>query len=124
MRPGRSWPVLALIAGVVALVLVLTLGVAACGDDEEDEASDVPTISVPTSEPQTVPQQVPTQPPKPNQPATPTKPSKPTGGQGPGSSGGFDPSKPDSPANDVPPPPGSPQQSFEQFCNKNPAACG
>ena len=123
MRPGGSRPAVSLIAGAVALVLVLASGVTACGDDEE-EGSDVPTISVPTSEPQTVPQRVPTQPAQPAKPTKPSKPSKPTGGQGSGAGGGFNPGKPDSPTNDVPPPPGSPQESFERFCNKNPAACG
>lgn len=33
-------------------------------------------------------------------------------------------SPPDSPANDVPPPTGSPQKQFERFCEQNPGACG
>ena len=36
----------------------------------------------------------------------------------------FDPNQPDSPTNDVPPPPGSPQEAFEQQCKQHPAACG
>lgn len=32
-------------------------------------------------------------------------------------------SQEDSPANDTPPEPGSPQERFEQFCAQNPGAC-
>jgi len=39
-------------------------------------------------------------------------------------SGGGDPTKPDSPENDVAPEPGTPQEAFEQFCDENPEACG
>jgi hypothetical protein len=34
------------------------------------------------------------------------------------------PAKEDSATNDLPPPPGSPQEAFEKACEKNPAACG
>ena len=34
-----------------------------------------------------------------------------------------DPSQPDSPENDIPPPPGSPAERFEQECQVNPQAC-
>jgi hypothetical protein len=36
----------------------------------------------------------------------------------------YDPSKPDSPQNDVPAQQGTPQGNFEQYCNQNPGACG
>jgi hypothetical protein len=36
----------------------------------------------------------------------------------------FDPKLPDTATNDVPPPPGSPQEAFERQCERNPQACG
>ena len=30
----------------------------------------------------------------------------------------------DTPENDTPPPPGSPAERFEEFCEENPGACG
>jgi hypothetical protein len=32
--------------------------------------------------------------------------------------------RPDSPGNDLPPAPGSPEEQFERFCEQNPGACG
>jgi hypothetical protein len=46
------------------------------------------------------------------------------GGGGGGVSPGYDPSQPDSSTNDVPAQPGTPQSSYEQYCNENPGACG
>lgn len=36
----------------------------------------------------------------------------------------YDPNQPDSETNDVPPPPRSPQETFEKQCDQNPQACG
>jgi len=36
----------------------------------------------------------------------------------------FNPNAPDSFKNDIPPPRGSPQETFEKQCQKNPSACG
>jgi hypothetical protein len=46
------------------------------------------------------------------------------GGGGGGVSPPVDPSAPDSPTNDVPAQPGTPQGNFEQYCNEHPGACG
>ena len=40
-----------------------------------------------------------------------------------GRGGSYDPERPDSPDNDVPPPRGSPAERFERFCEKNPQEC-
>jgi len=92
---------------LVAAIAALALGAVACGDDEEDEGVSIPSISVPET--------VPTVPETPTAPETTT----PEGG-GTGAGGG----QPDSAENDVPPPSGSPQERFEQFCEQNPGACG
>jgi hypothetical protein len=92
--PGRATALL--------FVLAALLVTAGCGDDEETEIS-VPTIDLTeTAAPAT-----PT--------TTPTEPSN---------TGTVDTTKPDSPSNDIPPPPGSPQGKFEEFCKQNPGACG
>ena len=94
---------IALLLAVAALALV---GGACGGDDDGDEIT-IPSISIPeqtTTAPETTPE---------------TTPQEPDGGtQAP------DPAQPDSPQNDVPPPPGSPQERFENFCKQNPGACG
>ena len=89
-----------------AAVAALSLGAVACGDDEEDEGVSIPSISVPET--------VPTVPETTAAPETTTAPEN--GGTGAG--------QPDSAENDVPPPSGSPQERFEQFCKQNPGACG
>lgn len=45
-------------------------------------------------------------------------------GSVPGSGTGLDPSAPDTKENDLPPEPGSPQDTFEKFCREHPDACG
>jgi hypothetical protein len=89
------------------------LGAVGCGDDESGEET-TPSISIPAVT-------VPTGP-------TTTAPSSgvaPETTTGSGSGGdNYDPAQPDTPENDVPPPPGSPQEAFEQMCEQNPAACG
>jgi hypothetical protein len=42
----------------------------------------------------------------------------------PGKGNQFNPKQPDSATNDLPPPPGSPQEAFEKQCEQNPEACG
>jgi hypothetical protein len=92
---------------VVAVIAALALGVVACGDDDEDEGVSIPSISIPTETTAPAPETT-----------TPTT-TAPEGG-GTGAEGG----QPDSAENDVPPPAGSPQERFEQFCEQNPGACG
>jgi hypothetical protein len=97
------------------LALALLLGAAGCGGDDEDDTASVPSTSVSTTEQPTVPAAAEaTTPPAP----TTTKTEK-TGG-----TPSYDPGKADTPENDVPPPPGSPQEAFERQCEQNPAACG
>jgi hypothetical protein len=101
--------------GRLALLLLacaLLLGAAGCGSDDDEEAT----------APVTVPATIETAPantaaPTTTEPTT-TKPPK-TGG-----TPSYDPGKADTPENDVPPPPGSPQEAFERQCEQNPAACG
>ena len=95
-------------SSALALAAVLALAAPGCiGDDDDggDETLTEPTISVPT-ETQSVPTETTTAPTG----GTPTPAPKP--------------SKPDSPTNDLPPKPGSPQERFEQYCEQNPGACG
>ena len=89
-------------------------GVAGCGDDDSGDDT-TPSISIPSVTAPTAP--------------TTTAPSggvapETTTGSGSGRRGRYDPAKPDTPENDVPPPSGSPQEAFEQMCEQNPAACG
>ena len=109
----------------VALILSLfALGLAGCGgDDDEDEATTIPTIplSVPgdttadeTDEDtettvETTPDAAPAPAPTPTPAPAPTPvPEEQT---------------PDSPDNDTPPPAGSEAEQFEDFCAENPGAC-
>lgn len=99
--PGRAALLLSLGA--------LALGATGCGDDEDDAIQ--PTISVPqTVEP---PPSAETN----TAPETETETTAPGGGK-------VLPGESDSPANDIPPPAGSPQEQFERFCEQNPEACG
>ena len=100
---------------VALLALIsLALGGAGCGgDDDEGDATTAPQISVPSGEVQSVPEETTT--------TTPKTTTAPSGGtQAPS----YDPSKPDSPENDIPPEPGTPEAKFEQYCRENPGACG
>ena len=101
MRRGRGS------VAILTALIVLALGLGGCfgGDDEGDEVT-VPSISVP--EPKT----------------TTTTPEQTTTNSGGSCGTKVNPSKPDSPTNDVPPAPGTPESKFEQYCNQNPGACG
>ena len=100
-------PLAALIAA-----LALTLGAAACGDDDEDVTSTtVPEVTIPdaTTSP------------------TETIAPEPTTTEDDGGNGGtptVDPQAEDSPSNDKPPAPGSPEEAFEKDCQANPGKCG
>jgi hypothetical protein len=102
-------------AAIPPALIALVLGVAGCGGDSSGEASapkprtfSIPAVTAPGIAPTTTGK---------------------TGGVKPGtttSKGGktYNPTAPDSPTNDVPPPPGSPQEAFEKRCEQNPQACG
>ncbi|MGH2955852.1 MAG: hypothetical protein ACRDL6_02520 [Solirubrobacterales bacterium] len=96
-------------AAIALSVTALALGASGCIGEDDEEAATQPSIPVPET----------TAPPAPAEttpaPVTPTT-TAPSGKQG-----GR---KPDSPANDVPPASGSPEEQFERFCEQNPAACG
>ena len=109
MSPGRRRLALAL------LFPALALGTGACGGDDEETA---PSVTVPAST-ETAPATTTT-----TAPVTTTKPTTTTGTGKTGGTPSHDPAKPDTPANDVPPPPGSPQEAFEKQCEQNPSACG
>jgi hypothetical protein len=114
---------------LAATALSVGLAIAGCGDDDPEETTP-PTVSIPAI---TSPLPATTA-----APATTTTPTGPTdsgtggtrapgGGSPPGGGnppGGTDRRQPDSAANDLPPPAGSPQEAFEKQCQQNPAACG
>jgi hypothetical protein len=92
--------------GAIAIVIA----VSGCGSDESGTGGQ-PTVSIPavTTPPQfSTTSSVPTTPPN----------TISTG------KGKYNPNVPDSETNDVPPPPGSPQEAFEKQCEQNPQACG
>ena len=103
---------------MLAVLLALPAGAAACGGDEEPRAAPQPpelTLPRTDSDPDsTAPRTTTQDPPTPaapepdyrNAPAPPP------------------PQRPDSPENDTPPPPGSPAERFEEECERNPEACG
>jgi hypothetical protein len=101
----------------IPLTLLLVLGAAGCGGDDEETASvpsiSLPSVSVPTTGGVTVPSVGTTTTPPPDVVTTGKgRPAKPN------------PAAPDSATNDLPPAPGSPQEAFERQCEQNPAACG
>jgi hypothetical protein len=120
-RTGAAAPPAAPAALALAAIALaaIALGLVACGGSNGGEdAATVPEISVPAGKPQSVPEETVTP------PETTTAPDSGGGGNGGGGGGGLDRSKPDSPTNDLPPDPGSPEARFEQFCKQNPGACG
>jgi len=96
---------------------------AGCGGDDEPASETVPTTAPTTTESTTTG--------KTSTEGAATDPAPDQGGslggsEDSGPSGGSrapDPSQPDSPENDIPPPPGSPAERFEQECQVNPQAC-
>ena len=99
-------------AAIPPALIALVLGVAGCGGDSSGETT-APTFSVPSV----------------TAPGIATTTTGPTGGVKPGTTNSkgsktYNPTAPDSPTNDVPPPPGSPQEAFEKQCEQNPQACG
>jgi hypothetical protein len=98
----------ALLLAIASLSLVALAG-SGCGDDDDTEVT-LPTISVEDEPQTTATDQLPTKP-------TETQPQN-------GGTGTIDPNREDSPKNDKPPDPGSPEEAFENACKQNPAACG
>ena len=105
MSRGRRATALLAALAILSLGAVVGLG---CGDDDSTEVT-VPTISVEQTQSVTD-QTTPTE-------STSTEPQN-------GGTGTFNPNEPDSATNDKPPPPGSPEEAFENACKQNPAACG
>jgi hypothetical protein len=93
--------------------LVLGMALAGCGGGDSGETT-APTVSIPAITapiPRTTTAPAPT--------STSTAPTTTDNG-----GNKVNPKQPDTPTNDVPPPPGSPQEAFEKQCEQNPAACG
>jgi hypothetical protein len=93
--------------------LVLGLAIAGCGSDDSGKTTapppSIPAITSPIPATTTT------------APATTTTPTASTTT---GKGNNVNPKQPDSETNDVPPPPGSPQEAFEKQCEQNPQACG
>jgi len=101
---------------LAATSLLIGLAIAGCGGDDSDETT-APTVSIPAITSPIAPTT--TTPPASTTTTTPTDAT--TTGKG---AKPVNPKAPDSETNDVPPPPGSPQEAFEKQCEQNPAACG
>jgi hypothetical protein len=98
---------------LAATSLLIGLAIAGCGGDDSGETP-APTVSIPAITSPIAPTAT--------VPATTTAPSESTTTSK--GSKTFNPKEPDSATNDVPPPPGSPQEAFEKQCEQNPKACG
>ncbi len=135
---------------LVALIAASVLGAAGCGGDDEVATPAPPELTVPedkngpelgdtTTEESTTGETTtdgstddPTDAlPAPATQDDPTSSGDPAASPSSGASGGSDgsgrtadPARPDTPENDTPPPPNSPEADFEQFCDENPGACG
>jgi hypothetical protein len=94
--------------------LVIGLAIAGCGGDNSGETT-APPPSIPA-----VTSPIPATTTAPVTTTTPTESTPTTRGNG----NKVNPKQPDSETNDVPPPPGSPQEAFEKQCEQNPQACG
>jgi hypothetical protein len=103
---------------LLATAAIGALALVGCGGDEPSETTQ-PAVSVPavTSPLATTGTAGGT-----TTGSTTTEPS--TTAQGGKTGTGFDPNKPDSATNDVPPAAGSPEDAFERHCKRNPDACG
>jgi hypothetical protein len=108
------------IRALAVITLVAGLALAGCGGDDSGETT-APTVSIPAIT-SPIPATTTTA------PATTTTPTGTNGNDngngGSGPPGRANPNQPDSATNDVPPPPGSPQEKFERQCEQNPQACG
>ena len=106
---------------LVVTALVIGLGIVGCGGDDSSETAAPPTVSIPA-----ITSPIPTTTTVPATTTTPTS-STTTGtatATGTGTAKRVNPNEPDSATNDVPPPPGSPQEAFEKQCQQTPEACG
>ena len=104
--------------GLALPLLLLALVAAGCGGDEES-ASDV------TAPELTVPQDTETESTETQTTTAPSTEQAPPADTSGGSTVPSPETTPqDSPENDIPPPPGSPAERFEEECKKNPEACG
>lgn len=104
----------------IALILSLfALGIAGCGDDDDESATTIPTVplSVPGEGTSTLGDETDTTADTVPDTATPVPAPAPTPTPAPA------PVTPDSPDNDTPPPAGSEAEQFEDFCTENPGAC-
>jgi hypothetical protein len=101
---------------VLPLALAIGLIAAGCGSDDSGETSTTQGVSIPavTSPIGTATPSVTTSTLSTTPGTTLTGPNGNT----------YNPQAPDSETNDVPPKKGSPQDTFEQQCKQNPAACG
>ncbi len=112
----------------VALACVALALVPACGGGDED--TQTPRAPVPTipeagppagTEAETLTEE-------PDSPVVPEPEPEPAPAPAPDPGGAVAPTEPeppvDSPENDLPPPPGSEAEDFEEFCDSNPGACG
>jgi hypothetical protein len=94
-----------------ALLGAIAAAIAASGCGGDESGNESPSVSIPDVTAPTA--------------STPTFPQTTTSQGITGTNGKtFNPNAPDSETNDVPPPPGSPQEAFEKQCQQNPQACG
>jgi len=103
---------------IAVLAAILAIAVPGCGSDDSGEETSTPSVSIPAI---TSPLGTTTSAPAATVAPATTTTGKPNGG---GNENKGNPNLPDSETNDVPPPPGSPQESFERQCEENPQACG
>jgi hypothetical protein len=111
-------------AALAALTLAAGLPVAGCGNDDSSDTVSSPTAAPTTSSTTTRETTTATTTSTPTTtPQSTTTTSTPSGSGG--GSGGTKPprSDEDRPGHDVPPPPGSPAEQAEQFCDEHPGAC-
>jgi hypothetical protein len=101
-------------------VLALVAAGGCGGDDEPSSPSKAPELTVPgaTEDRDTQTETAPDT----GTAAQPPASGAGGGAGGTGSSGGRR-APQDSPQNDIPPEPGSPEERFERFCDQNPGAC-
>jgi type IV secretory pathway VirB10-like protein len=112
---------------LLAALLVLAFAASGCGGDEEPSAETapaLPNLTVPQGEtaPETQPEEVPEAPFDPSTETLPPETVPPATGGGTPAPEAEPPA--DTPENNTPPPPDSPAERFEEFCDDNPGACG